>query len=183
MLSIKQIEAFHCFASDRIVDIIGSRSNRHHEGTTSGDCILQAAKSDLHQCPVLPPATKHMMMGKDARVIDSSRGKTGGKSKDGDKATKDDDGSVPSVTSLSSPWEPMNFSMQSFTLLDEIVHRFRPRLYVALTASCPSLMRPLLEGNIPCVAVCALAEFSWLVVGCWLGSWFVAWLVGWRVDV
>lgn len=53
--------------------------------------------------------------------------------------------------------EPLDYSVMDLKSFEELVHRFRPKAVVLLTASCPSIMRPLLESQIPVVAICAMA--------------------------
>ena len=55
--------------------------------------------------------------------------------------------------------EPMDWSVWDVKTFEEVVvHRFRPKLVVLATASCPSVLEPLLENQIPCLAVCHLSQ-------------------------
>ena len=40
----------------------------------------------------------------------------------------------------------------------ELLHRFRPKCVALATASCPTLVEPLLESQVPCLAICSLAS-------------------------
>lgn len=53
--------------------------------------------------------------------------------------------------------EPLDYSVMDAKPWEELIHRFRPKAVILCTASCPSLMRALLEGQIPTLAVCAMA--------------------------
>lgn len=53
--------------------------------------------------------------------------------------------------------EVINWSAMDVSLLSELCHRFRPRLVVLLTASCPTYTHFLITKKIPCVALCFLA--------------------------
>ena len=54
--------------------------------------------------------------------------------------------------------EPMDWSILSPKVFEEIIHRFRPKAVLLLTASCPSILAPLLESQIPTLAVCLLDQ-------------------------
>lgn len=42
--------------------------------------------------------------------------------------------------------------------MEEVLHRFRPKGVILLTASCPSILAPILEMQVPVLAVCFLAK-------------------------
>lgn len=55
--------------------------------------------------------------------------------------------------------EPMDFAVWDARMVEEILHRFKPKAFILCTASCPSVMQPLLEAQIPTLAVCVLPDF------------------------
>ena len=56
--------------------------------------------------------------------------------------------------------EPIDWAIWDPQLFGEVVvHRFKPKLVVLATASCPSMLPPLLEARVPCVAVCPWAHW------------------------
>lgn len=50
--------------------------------------------------------------------------------------------------------EPLNFRALDEQLLKELLHRFRPKLVVLMTASDPSYLTPILLAKVPVVAMC-----------------------------
>ena len=50
--------------------------------------------------------------------------------------------------------EPLNFRMLDEQLVKELVHRFRPKLVILMTASDPSYLTPILLAKVPVVAMC-----------------------------
>lgn len=52
--------------------------------------------------------------------------------------------------------EPMDWGIWSTRTFEEVLHRFRPKAVVLATASCPSILTPLLEAQTPCMAICIL---------------------------
>ena len=66
--------------------------------------------------------------------------------------------------------EVMDFSIMDLRTWEELLHRFRPKCVLMATASCPSLMQPLLEQQIPCLALCYLVSQLFLTdVQCYNG--------------
>ena len=53
--------------------------------------------------------------------------------------------------------EPMDWGIWSVQTMEEVIHRFRPKGIILATASCPSILKPILEAQIPCLAMCPLA--------------------------
>ena len=49
--------------------------------------------------------------------------------------------------------EPIDWSILNPEVFEEIIHRFHPKAVLLLTASCPSILTPLLESQIPTLAV------------------------------
>ena len=50
--------------------------------------------------------------------------------------------------------EPLKFRMLDEQLLKELVHRFRPKVVVLMTASDPSCLTPILLAKVRVVAMC-----------------------------
>ena len=63
--------------------------------------------------------------------------------------------------------EPMDWSALDHRLVEELLHRFRPKAVILATAGCPSIMQPILELQIPCLAVCHLVGLTILCSGQW----------------
>lgn len=79
-----------------------------------------------------------LLLGENARVKDvRSRG----------KALDTDTRSGP---------EPINFRVLDKSVIEEIIHRFRARACINLTASCPTTVLPWLLKGLPVVAICSL---------------------------
>ena len=49
--------------------------------------------------------------------------------------------------------EPIDWSILNPEVFEEIIHRFHHKAVLLLTASCPSILTPLLESQIPTLAV------------------------------
>ena len=52
----------------------------------------------------------------------------------------------------------MNWSCHDEKLLKEVVHRFRPKLVINLTAACACFQSLLVSRKVPCIALCSLAS-------------------------
>ena len=64
--------------------------------------------------------------------------------------------------------EPMNFRALDQSVIEEVMHRFRVRACINLTASCPTSILPWLLKGLPVVALCSLVktchyQFGYLV--------------------
>ena len=162
VFTLPQMETFLIVPgeSGRMSTIIGNRKNLHHSGTTSGNSLQECSKSSLKDVPLLPTSDKHAILGT-ARVKDESRATNGAR---GWALTWLDWSrlSLASVLLLTAGldvpgMEPLDYSVMDQKSFEELIHRFRPKAMVLLTASCPSIMRPLLEAQIPVVAICAMA--------------------------
>lgn len=51
----------------------------------------------------------------------------------------------------------VNWSCHDEKLVKELVHRFRPKLVINLTAACACFQTVLVARKVPCIAVCSLA--------------------------
>ena len=58
--------------AQRLTEIVCSRRNLHHSGSTAGTSLQECMKSTLKGIPVLPTAEKHKLLG-NARCKDDSR--------------------------------------------------------------------------------------------------------------
>ena len=158
-----------CGDSSRMADVVGMRPNLYFTGSTAGTSLQECFKSDLKLVPKLPTDLKHEMMAS-ARVKDDSRTTSGRGHLLVDTHVKVFHCHAtlriwPSflliccLPGLDQPgMEPIDWSVWDQRTFEEIIHRFRPRAVVLLTASCPSLVAPLLESQTPCLAVCTLPE-------------------------
>ena len=73
-----------------------------------------------------------LLLGENARVKDiRSRGRAGD-------------------TDARSGPEPINFRAMDQSVIEELLHRFRPRIVINLTASCPTAVLPSPEGFASC---------------------------------
>ena len=182
VFTLPQLETMVVMAGDaqRLTEIVGSRRNLHHSGSTAGTSLQECMKNTLKGIPVLPTAEKHKLLG-NARCKDDSRSTCDAKGLDLSfylvivqlsmtlmiqnsqwhywwwhwLAT------TPSVSGLDQPGlEPIDWGVWDPQLFAEVVvHRFKPKLVVLATASCASVLPPLLEARVPCVAVCHWAQW------------------------
>ena len=149
-----------CGDSSRMADVVGMRPNLYFTGSTAGTSLQECFKSDLKLVPKLPTDLKHEMMAS-ARVKDDSRTTSGRGHLLVDTHVKvfHCHATLRILPGLDQPgMEPIDWSVWDQRTFEEIIHRFRPRAVVLLTASCPSLVAPLLESQTPCLAVCTLPE-------------------------
>ena len=51
--------------------------------------------------------------------------------------------------------EPCSWNAPDATLIEEMLHRFRPRLVHLLSAACPTTAHVVMNNKIPVVAFCA----------------------------
>lgn len=74
MFTLPQLETMVVIAGDssRMTEIVGSRRNLHHTGTTAGSSLQECMKSNLKGIPLLPTVEKHKLLG-NARCKDDSR--------------------------------------------------------------------------------------------------------------
>lgn len=74
MFTLPQLETMVVIAGDssRMTEIVGSRRNLHHTGTTAGTSFQECMKSNLKGIPLLPTVEKHKLLG-NARCKDDSR--------------------------------------------------------------------------------------------------------------
>ncbi|CAL1127516.1 unnamed protein product [Cladocopium goreaui] len=81
-----------------------------------------------------------LLLGENARVKDiRSRGRAGD-------------------TDARSGPEPINFRAMDQSVIEELLHRFRPRIVINLTASCPTAVLPFLLKGLPVVAIGSVVQ-------------------------
>lgn len=60
--------------------------------------------------------------------------------------------------------EPINFRALDPSVFEELLHRFRPRVCINLTAGCPTSALPFLLKGLPFVAICAWVQSVFFVM-------------------
>ena len=145
-MNLRQRETFlaACPSLPRLADIIGqSRPNRHYEGSTSGDSLYGVKKnSSFHWQPQLSTDKKHRMLG-GFRFADQSR--------DRNVSSRD-----------SSGQEPISWASPDPLLVEELLHRFRPRVVYLLTGACPTVASVCLQMKIPVLVFCGGLSLGWV---------------------
>ena len=149
---LQQLEMIHVVSSNDtpLAEIIGPRKNLHHQGSTAGDSVYGVSKNSLDAESLIARLgieTKAKLLGA-ARVSDQSRGRR--------KSSSDAAAGSSSGAEVGVP-EPINWSAPHKHLVEELAHRFKPRVVYLLTASCPTTILPLLAQGIP---VCAAGALS-----------------------
>lgn len=94
----------------------------------------------LSDFPLYKITLRMLLLGENARVKDiRSRGRAGD-------------------TDARSGPEPINFRAMDQSVIEELLHRFRPRIVINLTASCPTAVLPFLLKGLPVVAIGSVVQ-------------------------
>jgi hypothetical protein len=134
---LKQKETFVCCSTDKITGVVGSRPNRFFAGSTSGDALYGVPKNGFGQCPKVSRDLKNQILGS-FRFSDASRDRGAAADAVGDTA------------------EPMDWSAADETLVQELIHRFRPKAVWLLSASCSSTASAIIRCGVPVIAFCPM---------------------------
>ena len=152
-MSVRQVEQVIMVSGEGAVKL-GTRPNKHFEGSTSGDVLLSIGAPDL-MSPIetwrLTVAEKRRLLG-DARTI--------GASNLPGQVNLEDIGDVAHRTRDDTDIEPMNFDQMVPKVYGEILHRSGAKAVIDLTCADGALAAECVAQNIPYLGVCFSAAHA-----------------------
>ena len=142
-MTVDQTENMHIVMAPD-AETLPSRSNKHYQGTTSGNAIMGVGHPEDKEW-TMTISQKRSMFGPDARTVDNDdEGQRRGTSK-GEK-TRDD-----------ADVEPVHFWAMTPLLYQELIHRLHVKAVIDLTAT-DTFACVCIESGIPYLGICHTSQ-------------------------